>query len=144
VPTGPAEGRLDGRRGGLYKNLFDAHPPFQIDGNFGATAGIAEMLLQSHDPYGTPLGESAVQAGRAGFLHLLPALPGAWPDGSVTGLRARGGFDVDLAWSSGRLTGVEVHSRLGHPLRIRYQTREIALETTPGSTHSFGSDLTAH
>jgi alpha-L-fucosidase 2 len=143
VPTGRAEGRLDGRRGGLYRNLFDAHPPFQIDGNFGATAGIAEMLLQSHDPYGTPLGESSVQEGRAGFLHLLPARPSVWRDGSVTGLRARGGFDVDLVWSNGRLTALTVGSRLGKPLTIRYQTREISLDTSPGGTYSFGPDLTA-
>ncbi len=144
VPTGPAADSLDGRRGGLYPNLFDAHPPFQIDGNFGATAGIAEMLLQSHDPYGTPLGESAVQAGEAGFLHLLPALPGAWPDGRVTGLQARGGFAVDLDWSGGRLTRVEIRSRRGKPLTVRYQAREISLETTPGDAYSFGTDLTAH
>jgi alpha-L-fucosidase 2 len=143
VPTGPEEGRLDGRRGGLYKNLFDAHPPFQIDGNFGATAGIAEMLLQSHDPYGTPLGDSAVQAGRAGFLHLLPALPGVWPEGRVTGLRARGGFDVDLSWSGGELARVEVRSRLGKPLKIRYRDREISVDTRPGGTYTFGPDLTA-
>jgi len=143
VPTGPAEGRLDGRRGGLYRNLFDAHPPFQIDGNFGATAGIGEMLLQSHDPYGTPLGESAVQAGQGGFLHLLPALPAAWPDGAVTGLRARGGFDVDLAWSNGRLTRVEIRSRLGWPLRIRYRAREVSVETRPDGTYVFGPELTS-
>ena len=102
------------------------------------------MLLQSHDPYGTPVGESAVQAGKAGFLHLLPALPRAWPNGSVSGLRARGGFDVDLAWSGGKLTHVEIRSRLGKPLKIRYQTREISLETRPSGTYSFGPDLTAH
>ena len=141
VPEEAAERRLDGRRGGLYKNLFDAHPPFQIDGNFGATAGIAEMLLQSHDPYGTSLDESTVQGGEAGFLHVLPALPSVWPEGRVTGLRARGGFDVELTWSDGELTSAKVGSRLGHPLRLRYRAREISLQTRPGGTYSFGPDL---
>ena len=124
--------RLDGRRGGLYPNLFDAHPPFQIDGNFGATAGIAEMLLQSHDPHGKPLKDSPVQAGESGFLHLLPAVPSALASGTVQGLRGRGGFSVDIEWRDMQLVRARIQSHLGKPFIVRYGDIELRAQVPAG------------
>ena len=130
-------------RPGVFKNLFDAHPPFQIDGNFGATAGITEMLLQSDDPYATPTSLSAVQAGDAAFLHLLPALPAALPSGKVSGLLARGGFEVSITWKDGKLVRAVITARQSKPLRVRYAGKETELESKAGRTYTFGPDLKA-
>ena len=119
---GPAGTRGDG---GMYPNLFDAHPPFQIDGNFGACAGIAEMLLQS----------------QAGEIHLLPALPDVWSSGSVTGLRARGGYVVAIEWKSGRLSAAVLRSIGGRKCQIRHGQQVVQLSLEPGKTVRLDGNL---
>src|SRR5690606_31054059 len=114
--------------GGTYDNLLDAHPPFQIDGNFGCTAGIAEMLLQSHD----------------GEIFLLPALPSAWKEGEMTGLKARGGFTVSLKLQQGQLERATIVSALGGNCRIRSwlslresSGRELLVASGPNENPSY-------
>jgi alpha-L-fucosidase 2 len=126
---------------GLYPNMFDAHPPFQIDGNFGATAGIAEMLLQSNDPAATPLSLTPAQTGEAAVLRLLPALPSALPDGRVTGLRARGGLEVDLAWRGGKLLRATLRANSAKPVRVLYAGRQVDFEAAAGGVYQFDGDL---
>ncbi|MEO8657610.1 MAG: glycoside hydrolase family 95 protein [Bryobacteraceae bacterium] len=137
TPVGATRGA-----GGVYPNLFDAHPPFQIDGNFGATAGIAEMLLQSHDPNATPLGLTAVQKGEAAFLHLLPALPSALSDGSVSGLKARGGLEVALTWKAGALEHATIRAARSLPVTVLYKGKKVTLDARAGKTYRLNSSLT--
>jgi alpha-L-fucosidase 2 len=104
-------------QGGTYDNLFDAHPPFQIDGNFGVSAGIAEMLLQSHE----------------GFLSLLPALPGEWRQGCITGLMARGSIIVDLSWQEGELQKASLLPRADGRIEVKYKDRSMNLKLQAGN-----------
>ncbi len=121
------ESSSGGRRrgGGTYPNLFDAHPPFQIDGNFGATAGMAEMLIQSH----------------TGVIHLLPALPQAWKIGSVEGLRARGGFEIDLDWQGGQLKQVVIYATQTRTCKLRYKRRFLKLQTKAKKAYVLDGNL---
>src|SRR5690606_24475837 len=113
------------KAGGSYPNLFDAHPPFQIDGNFGGAAGIGEMLLQSH----------------TAFVDILPALPEELSQGKVSGLKARGNFEIDLAWDNHKLTQVSVRSHAGKPLKLRYNGKVVEIPTKKNKTYTFDTAL---
>ncbi len=126
APVDPANVGYKGS-GGSYPNLFGACPPFQIDSNFGATAGIAEMLVQSHE----------VTTEGVTVIDLLPALPKAWPTGTVKGLRARDGFTVDLEWKDAKLTQARITSKLGRPLRLRSGDATSDPKIPAGGTHVF-------
>jgi alpha-L-fucosidase 2 len=121
----PAVDSAGNERGGAYNNLFDAHPPFQIDGNFGGAAGIAEMLVQSHMPY----------------IELLPALPSLLSKGEIKGVRARGNFVLDIRWENHKLTHVSVISESGLPCVIKYRDKEIRFNTQKGKTYTMNGDL---
>jgi len=114
-----------GGGGGSYANLFDAHPPFQIDGNFGATAGIVEMLIQSH----------------LSTIDILPALPATLSEGSISGVCARGGFELSFQWENGELTGLELLSKSGNDCKLRYQDRIIEFPTMAGKIYRFDGEL---
>jgi alpha-L-fucosidase 2 len=111
--------------GGSYPNLFDAHPPFQIDGNFGGAAGIAEMLLQSH----------------LDAIDMLPALPDALPNGYIKGMRARGGFEVEFGWTGGKLYTLKIKSNAGMPLSVRYKDKLYSTPTRKGQVVRLDGEL---
>jgi alpha-L-fucosidase 2 len=120
--------------GGTYPNLFDAHPPFQIDGNFGFLSGVNEMVLQSH--------RTCVDASRPSetifIADLLPALPHVWKSGRVNGLRCRGGFEFNIEWNEGRLVRAEVINVSGSRLKVVYRGKEIELDMRKGERKELG------
>jgi alpha-L-fucosidase 2 len=120
TPNTPA-----GQRSGVYPNLFGAHPPFQMDANFGFTAGVAEMLLQSHND----------------IIHLLPALPTAWNEGEVSGLKARGNLLVDMKWAGGKLTQVKLRSKYNGNFNIFYNGKQLMLKMVVGKTYALNGSL---
>ena len=120
--------RIEAVGGGAYPNLFDAHPPFQIDGNFGGAAAVAEMLVQSRVAWGESAGADAGGGGEKAEIELLPALPEAWRDGEVRGLRARGGFEVDVRWREYVPEWVRVRSLRGVPVTVRVGDRSVELK----------------
>ena len=121
----PAEDPVRKIGGGSYPNLFDSHPPFQIDGNFGGAAGIVEMLIQSH----------------LETIDLLPSLPDALPDGSISGVVARGGFELSFNWKDGELQSVEVTSKAGQKCQLRYGNKKMDFNTEKGKTYKFNGKL---
>lgn len=122
---GPRTKSNESYRGGSYPNLFDACPPFQIDGNFGGAAGIVEMLMQSH----------------LGKIDILPALPEAIPTGHIKGIRARGGFELDFSWAEGRLTSLKIISNAGYPISVRYKDKLFSSGTRKGEVLSLDGNL---
>lgn len=114
-----------GGGGGTYPNLFDAHPPFQIDGNFGGAAGMVEMLMQSNEKE----------------IYLLPALPDAWNSGTVSGICVRGGYEISMSWEDGLLTGIEVLSKAGNTCSLNYKGKIVTFDTKKGSTYKLNSIL---
>jgi alpha-L-fucosidase 2 len=122
---GPGTKSNESYRGGSYPNLFDACPPFQIDGNFGGAAGIVEMLMQSH----------------LGKIDILPALPAAIPNGHIAGIRSRGGFELEFNWAEGKLTSLKVISSAGYPLSVRYKDKSFTSDTGKGEILTFDGNL---
>ena len=111
-------------KNGTVDNLWDTHPPFQIDGNFSGTAGITEMLLQSH----------------MGFIQLLPALPDAWKDGSIHGVCAKGNFEIDMIWKDGLLQEAILLSKAGENCTVKYAGKTISFKTTKGRSYQLKYD----
>jgi alpha-L-fucosidase 2 len=127
--------------GNTFPNLFDAHPPFQIDGNFGGAAGIAEMLLQSHEMETRNPKDEARNKSEIRIIELIPALPKAWATGSVKGLRARGGFEVDMKWNNLKFEYATIRSLLGNDCKVRLGEKVVSFPTKAGQSYRLDADL---